>query len=102
LFCPVLVYVSVPIPVSVPVSLPVSVSVKPSITVSSFAPFSRVSEGSSLQLDVFDCVNNLAHPFIQISWRDLRLVLPTLGLNSTPKNFSLASQLRREIGLLPC
>lgn len=32
---------------------------------------------------VFVCVNNLAYPFILISWRVLRVVLPSLGLNLT-------------------
>ena len=50
----------------------------------------------------FVCVKNLAFPFIQISWRGLRLVLQSLGLNLTPRNFRLASRLTRKIGLFHC
>ena len=49
---------------------------------------------------VFD-VKHLAYHFIQISWSP-RLVLQYLGFNLSLKNFSNASQLTREIGLLHC
>ena len=51
---------------------------------------------------VFNCVKNLAYPFIQLSWRDPRLILQSLGLNLTLEIFRFAFQLIRVIRLLHC